>query len=219
MSIERLTERGMSLVELLVGVAVGLTIVAACTATLVTQVRETRRMVLESRQMQELRGAAERLARDLRRAGHRGEAGAGVHVAGAGPIRPNPYAPPLAPMPGEVVSYGYASTKGHADQFGVRLRDATVEWRLGPGNWQGLTDPAAVEVTELTVAPFWQDTSLAPYCANPCPEHDASCPPRQRVMHYAIELQGRLPGTAQALRTFRTTVRVRNDTRVGACAP
>ena len=65
--------RGLTLVELLVGLALALLVAAGGAALLTSQLREHRALVLESRLMQDLRTAADLIARDLRRAGHWGK--------------------------------------------------------------------------------------------------------------------------------------------------
>ena len=66
----RRLERGLSLVELMVGAALGLIVVAAAGSVVAAHQGAARRVQVEARLMQDLRGAAELVARDLRRAGH-----------------------------------------------------------------------------------------------------------------------------------------------------
>ena len=63
--------RGISMVELLVGLAVGLFIAAAGVTLMAGNLRENRALMLESRLMQDLRTASDIITRDLRRAGRR----------------------------------------------------------------------------------------------------------------------------------------------------
>ena len=91
--VSRRGQRGLSLVELLVGLALGLLVVAGGAALLARQhLREHRALLLEARLMQDLRTAADLVARDLRRAGYWGDAGrrrldATAHAGARQPVR------------------------------------------------------------------------------------------------------------------------------------
>ena len=82
----------MSIVELLVGLAIGLFIVATGLTLLTGNLRENRSLLLEARLMQDLRTAADLVSRDLRRAGYWGAAVDGVWSDGASSV------PPIAVM-------------------------------------------------------------------------------------------------------------------------
>ncbi len=84
-------QRGLSLVELMVGIAVGLFIVAGTVTLATSQLSENRRVLLETQVQQDLRAAADIIARDLRRAGRQNDNDALLNVA-----QPLPAAPPAA---------------------------------------------------------------------------------------------------------------------------
>ncbi|MDO9316463.1 MAG: hypothetical protein Q7T97_18165, partial [Burkholderiaceae bacterium] len=90
-----LRQAGVSLVELLIGISLGLFIVGAALSMLVVHLRESRTLIAQSRLMQDLRTATDLIARDLRRAGYWGDAAAGVwprdSAPGAGSVASNPY--------------------------------------------------------------------------------------------------------------------------------
>ena len=69
-------QRGLSLIELMIGITVALFIAAAGGSLLVGQLREHRALALEARLTQDLRTAADLITRDLRRAGYWGNADA-----------------------------------------------------------------------------------------------------------------------------------------------
>ncbi len=219
-------QRGLTLVELLVGAAIALLIAAAAATLFVAQLRESRALVLEARLLQDLRTAADLIARDLRRAGAWGSAADGVWVAGAAGAAANPYLA-LAPdtAASNAVSYRYsrdAVENGAVDdneQFGFRLRNAAVEIQLGAGNWQALTDAGTMQVTGFTVTPQVQTIDLAGFCATPCPSGDAACPPRLQVRSLVVEIAARLVADPRVARSLRHEVRLRNDAPTGACAP
>lgn len=217
--------RGLSIVELLVGVAIGLFIVAAASTLLAGHLRENRRLLLEARLMQDLRTAADVVARDLRRAGHWGGATAGVWAAGDTGVATNPYVA-LAPdaVVSDTVGFRYSrdavenNTVDSNEQFGFRLRNGAVELQLGAGNWQALTDAGTLTVTTFTITPTVQEVPLDRFCAKPCAPGAAACPPRQQVRSLALLIVGRLAVDGSVGRSVRGNVRLRNDPVSGACA-
>jgi prepilin peptidase dependent protein B len=221
----RAAQRGLTIVELLVGAAIGLLVVAAGTTLLTGQLRESRGLLLEARLMQDLRTAADLVSRDLRRAGYWGGATEGVWLAGASSVVVNPYA---AVSPGAAASdaasfrYSRDATENHLvdgnEQFGYRLRAGVIELQLGAGNWQALTDSGTLNVTEFSVTPFTQDISLQGFCATDCPAGSSTCPPRQQVRSLALVISGRGVVDARVTRSIRSEVRLRNDPITGACA-
>src|SRR6185369_348939 len=62
-------QQGLSIVELMVGLAIGLVVVAAALLALTNHLRENRSLLLEARLMQDLQTTTDLIARDLRRAG------------------------------------------------------------------------------------------------------------------------------------------------------
>ena len=215
---------GFTLVELLVGLALGLLVVAAGTLLLAQQLREQRALLVEARLMQDLRTAADLVARDLRRAGHWGDAGAGVWSAAAAP-RANPYAA-LAPAAAasNAASYAYSrdATENNVldanEQFGLRLRNGAIELQLGAGNWQALTDATLLTITALEITPVLEDAiDLGALCPRPCAAGDAACPPRQFVRSVTLRIAARALSDATVSRSLQARVRLRNDALAGAC--
>ena len=68
----------------MVGVAIGLFVVAAASMLVVTQLSDNRRLTLETQVQQDLRASADIITRELRRAGHWGKARDGVWYMGIG---------------------------------------------------------------------------------------------------------------------------------------
>jgi type IV pilus assembly protein PilW len=62
--------RGLSIVELMIGIAIGMFILAGATLVLTTQLGDNRRLLLEAQMQQDMRAAADMIARDIRRAGY-----------------------------------------------------------------------------------------------------------------------------------------------------
>ena len=218
-------QRGLTLVELLVGVAIALLVAAAAATLFVAQLRESRALVLEARLMQDLRTAADLIARDLRRAGAWGGAADGVWTAGSAGAATNPYlalAPDSAASDAVSVRYSRDAIENQVvdtnEQLGFRLRNAAIEIQLGAGNWQALTDPATMQITAFTVTPQVQTLVLGDFCAAPCPAHSTVCPPRLHVRSLAVDITGRLMADPRVIRSLRHDVRLRNDAPDRVCA-
>ena len=88
---KRRHSRGLSLVEMMVGIAVGLFIVAGASLVTVNQISDNRRLTLETQVQQDLRAAADLVARDLRRAGYWGKAQTSMWYEGGPNVVGNPY--------------------------------------------------------------------------------------------------------------------------------
>lgn len=221
----RAKQRGFSLVELMLGLALGLFVVTVATALLASQLRENRSLMLEARLMQDLRTAADLMTRDLRRAGFWGQANAGVWTsASASSPSANPYAVPPADAASDAVGLRYSRDAVENDrvdaneQFGYRLRAGTLELQLGLGNWQALTDPASLTVIDFRVEPTNQDVSLDSSCAVACAAGDSLCPPRLQVRSYAVRLTAQSPLDPRVVRSLHSEVRLRNDVVTGHCS-
>ena len=216
---------GVLLIELMIGITIGLLIAAAAVTFVAGHLNDNRRLLLESRLMQDLRTAADIITRDLRRAGYWASASDGIALAGAGPVSSNPYVAlaPSAAASGSV-SFGYsrdATENGLVDsteQFGFRLRNGALEIQLGAGNWQALTDTGTLLVTAFRVTPTVQQVQLGDACAAACPLGSATCPPRLHVRSLAVEISGRALADAAVVRTVRSSVRLRADSMSGACS-
>lgn len=215
--------RGLSLVELMVGMAVSLIVVGMASTLLTSQLDEQRRLSLGLEVEQDLRAAAELVARDLRRSGYWQDAATQVAWVGEGM---NAYANVSTSGNAHAGTISYASSRDSNnqvdtnDQAGAKLDGGAVKLLIG-GNWQALTDTDRVQVTDFQVRLNNEDVALADYCSAPCPAPTAGnppCPPVQRVRVVTIALTGQSAQDAAIVRSLRTTVRLRNDQIVGACA-
>ncbi len=212
---------GISLVELLVGVAIGLLIIAGGLVFMTGSWLEHRSLLLEGRLMQDLRTAADLIIRDVRRSGYWGASETGVWSPGTSAVASNPY--DLFTATANSLAFRYSRDGVENDlvdtneHFGLRLRSGVIELQLGRGNWQALTDGATVTVTALTVVPTTQWVSLEESCPVACPASASACPPRLAVRDVALEISGHAVADPQVLRTVRSAARLRNDLVVGAC--
>lgn len=222
---------GTSLVELLVGVALGLLLLSGGLGLLHSHLLENRRLIVEARLMTELRAAVDAIARDLRRAGHWANAGAAVRRPDDAEVttpNANPYGslwPDDGGQPVDPLSLTYSRDGVENDRvdstehFGFRLRGQGIDFQLGQGNWQALTDPATVRITRLSLTPHHRDIELPDACDTACtPQAARACAPRVRVREVDVAVEGRSSLDARVTRAVQTTVRLRNDALMDACA-
>ena len=223
-------QRGLSIVELLIAMAIGLFLSAVGTTLLVSQLHESKSLLVEARLMQDLRTAADLIARDLRRAGYWGAAATGVwtrdETSGGAQVVSNPYTDfsPDTSTSTDAVTFRYSrdARENNAvdanEQFGFRLRRNVIELQLGSGNWQALTDANTISISAFSVTPSLQEIPLTNLCALACPTGSGHCPPRQLVRSLAVSITGRSTTNATVVRNVRIAVRVRNDALSGSCA-
>ena len=219
-------QHGLSLAELMVGLALGLFVSAVALAAIVQQARDTRRLLLEDRLDQDLHITAHLMARHLRRAGY------WAHAARDGVWRPGtpPAANPhgVTEGPADALRFTYSSPGGTTadepavashERFGFRLRQNILDIELGSGRWQPLTDPSRLHVTALRIEPRVQDRLFGAVCAHPCASDDPACPPRARTLGFDMAIDATLPQPGSPVRRAAGHVRLRNDQLVGACPP
>jgi len=204
------------MVELLVGLAVGLFIVVGATKLFADYLVDSRRLLVETRINQDLRAAADIVARDLRRSSYWQNALAGV----AYPAASNPFrlVTPVGSASAATVTYSFdnPSTPG-APQLGFRLNGNVVEMQLGGGNWQALTDPRTVQVTQFSIQPVHREVPIGSYCTPACTASSPGCP-SVVVRQFQIVLRGNAPSpNTQVVRELNESVRLRNDEITGAC--
>ena len=216
---------GLSLVELLIGIALGLLIAAAAASALTGNLREGRALLLESRLMHDLRTAADLISRGVRRAGYWAAADEGIWTPGVTTVLPNPYAI-VVPGTGasDSVTYSYSRDALENDrvdaneQFGFRLRSGSIEMLLGASNWQAMTDAGTLVVTAFSVTPQVQEIALGATCPNDCAAGSLVCPPRTAIRSLSIQISARSVADPNVVRSVRSNVRLRNDLVSGSCA-
>ncbi|MEJ6004145.1 hypothetical protein WG899_01180 [Paucibacter sp. AS339] len=232
--------RGISLVELMVGITVGMIVVAGASLMMSSQLAEHRRLLLESQVQQDLRAAADLMLRDLRRSGSWAVPMRGVWspaATDAAPI-PNAYAEPtLTQLPGSsMLEYSYSRHQDRlypnapppvspednlvtpsTERFGFKLDGGVLKFRLGDA-YQPLTDPNTLRVTAFNVQMNEQSLSLLDFCSKPCDAGNANCPPRQVLRRVDISVTAQAVHDPVVVRTIRLSSRIRNDQIIGACA-
>lgn len=204
------SQRGLSLVELMVGIALGLFIVAGATMVVSTQLGDNRRLLLETQVNQDLRAAADIVTRELRRAGYWPLADQSVWTPTSNPQQ-SPYLD-IAPTAGvsSQVDYRYRRDSGEDGPFGFKLEAQTLKSRFGAAGWQELTDPKTLRVTAFSVEPRNGPAIPLP-CPNLCPDGTDDCWPTLTVREFVIDIAGEAVADPAVQRTLRTVVRLRND--------
>lgn len=213
----------------MVGIAVGMFVVAAAAIMASGQLTENRRLLLETQLQQDLRAAADVVARDLRRAGFWIVARNGVPAPGGSSITPNPYQAVSLPS-GSEVRYSYFRGSGAA-QFGFMLASngvlracqadftAPCDSALRPGSWQDLTDGNTVEITNFSIATTRafpralsaNGDALQIPCPSLCANGTTSCWPTVQVRELVVSISGRSRSDSAVTRTLEVSVRLRND--------
>lgn len=218
------------MVELLVGIAIGLLIVAGASMLTATQLGENRRMLVEMQLQQDLRAAVEVITRQLRRAGAVAQPMSYIwtkDLAGvdAGIIDD------MAPTSGSSTEVTFRYVRGPSGQLGFRLQGSRIQTRLvlTPGSWQDLTDVNTMEVLAFAItanhAVEPSQTGAAPQrmpCPSLCADGTTNCWPTVRVREYTVSVTGRSKADQAVVRTLASAVRVRNDELIpvgGAVCP
>jgi Tfp pilus assembly protein PilW len=237
----RPAQAGLSIVELLVGVAIGLVVVAAAALMVSGQLFENRRLLIETQLQQDLRATADIITRDIRRVGALPEEristtpgildtiyadGAAVttqvarnlHYLGAGSAKI--FAVSGGAGANQIIVPYTTSDRQSSDvvinPYGFRLTGTTIQSRL-PGSvaqWQDLTDPRVMQVTSLTIT----RTGPASVAAEviPCPKlcspgNDTACWPRVRVHEVTVAIEANATADPNIRRVIRSQVRLRNE--------
>lgn len=223
---------GMTLLEVLVGLAIGLFVAAAATALLRQFLFDNRQLLLRMRLEQQMQAVADVAVHELRRAGHWEKAQLGV-ADNFSLASPNPYAAlgDVQPQrPSDGLRFSWSGGGAEADPSGVSQAEATglrlVEGQvkhLKGGNWQPLTDAALMTVTAFEVTLEQRALDLERHCERPRPQGSCAtgagriCPPRllQRSLDVRLEaFATREPTLTHAL---STRAQLRNDVVEGEC--
>lgn len=180
---------GVSLVELMVGMAAGLLVVALALVAMAQHLHENRRLLAQTRLLQDLRTVSDLILRDLRRAG------------------------PIA-VDDEGVRFTRAAG---GEELAYRLRTGVLEMRIGDGAWQAMTDVDTLRISSFEVDPTVHDTPLAAFCSRTCPPDSTGCPPRQQSRSLALRIEATAPQEPGLSRRLTSTLRLRHDLLLGAC--
>ncbi len=211
----------MSLVELMVGITIGLFIVAAATLLAGNQLSDNRRLLLETQLQQDMRVSMDIMTRHIRRAGTRKLNESLTLLAGQNgdPGRFDPeYTGSDINAAGDQITFDYFLDATNDTRlrdnplknWGFKLSDGRVMTNLGEAGWQELTDRSTVKVTALKFAPV-TNVSEAVACPKLCPDGSTDCWPRSAVRAYVITLQAESASDPLVKRRMQAVARVRNN--------
>lgn len=240
----RIAARGLSIVELMIGITISLFILAGATMVLTSQLGDNRRLLLEAQVQQDLRAAADMISRDIRRAGYWGQAYRGICPPSLTPCAPmaNPYmamnpqsAAALAPATtvvydrstdeedGRVIGTDDNAVDGAANRprervgFRWNADNRTIDYLVGAGNWQALTDAAVLQVTQFDMVINTRDL-VVPCGAGPCPVLGPDgCPLFLRSRDVTFTIVANAVHDANVRRSLRDNVRLRNSLPTEVC--
>ncbi|MDP1534074.1 MAG: prepilin-type N-terminal cleavage/methylation domain-containing protein [Rubrivivax sp.] len=207
-----LRQRGLSLVEMMVGVAVGLFVVAAAAMLVATQLSDNRRLLLETQVQQDLRASLDIVTRELRRAGALTAEVAQVGLASGGAGGQTNAFGAVTPTDANAseTGFSYMRMAGEEGPYGFKLEGGAIKTRLGGAGWQELTDPNTLRITEFTVTAQNAAPIQLP-CPRLCADGGTGCWPTVVVREFVVQVTGQAVGDAAVRRSLRSTVRLRND--------
>lgn len=207
----RSRQHGVSLIELMVSLGLGLVLLLGMTSFLTTSLKSNTSTMKAARLDQELRAIMLLISRDLRRTGYWGNASSGVGVGSA--AYSNPFGTVNTATAGCIL-YSYDrngdGSQGSDEKYGVLLSSGTVMLRSGgstynctPGannTWEALSDSNVTSITTLTFSlastPYYQSGSSGPNVLS-------------RTV--TITLAGQLKNDSSVKQTLTETVKLEND--------
>ncbi|MDT7836351.1 PilW family protein [Aquabacterium sp. OR-4] len=221
-------QRGVSLVELMVGVTIGLFILAAATLVVTSQLGDNRRMLLDAQLQQDMRATVDIAMRDIRRAGYWGRAWGSVWSDSVAEALGNPYSTVSASRSesaGDSIEYDRSTDEDVAAQRGtdnntvdsnerVGFRHnptaGTVEMRIGEDNWQTLTDATVMKVTQFDIV--YTSRAVPLPCGTQCQRGPVrNCPMDLMVRDASVVISAEARHDSSVKRSARSDVRLRND--------
>ena len=208
--------RGLSLVELMVGITIGLFIVAAAVTLTSNQLVDNRRLLLELQIQQDLRATMDIMTRQLRRAGTNTLAAqARVADNGQGGLKPTilDAAVTTAGAGSSETNFRFYRDAAEQGPFGFRLDtvNGVVITNVGGNNFQELTDRSTMRVTALTFNAQPIVSARLP-CPTLCPGPDPmGCWPEMVIQLVEINIEAEARSDPRIRRTLSSYVRVRND--------
>ena len=217
-------QRGMSIVEMLVAVAIGMFVMAGTISLFVTNLGSMRRLGTEARVNQDMRTAIELITRDLRRAGYWANSVSGTKATGINNVTTgNAYVGVTAAA--SQINYSFARDNNDVldpnEQFGFRLNGGVIEMQTDGASWQAITNSDVLTISSFAITPVTSALPVGDICMKTCaagavsPE-GTNCP-TLTVREYNLLLRGRSTADSKVTRELRSSVRLRNDQFAGAC--
>jgi type IV pilus assembly protein PilW len=207
-------QRGLSVVEMMVGIAVGLFIVAAASMLVSSQLTSNRRLLLDTQLQQDLRATADIVARELRRAGAQSDLQAqqSIWYPGTTGVSTNTWSANVTPSTGSPSQTDFQYQRAATvlqNRFVLNTSTHVISTLIG-GNLQDLTDGNVLKVTGFTVTPQ-NGAAIQIPCPNDCPGGGNACWPTVTVREFVVVIDGESLTDASIQRSVRMHVRLRND--------
>jgi prepilin peptidase dependent protein B len=221
----RRRQRGLSLIELMIGTTIGLFVVAGTVSLYATNAASSHRLLAEARLNQDLRAAMDLVSRDLRRSGYWGNSIKGTTITGSGTATTaNPYRGVSSTdddVSGEVAyQFSRDATEDDAladnEQFGFQLQGGILKMQTEKEGLADMTDINQVTVTNFSITTVPTDIALGSLCTVVCAVGTPNCP-TMTVRHFTISLTGKSVTDPSVERTLKASVRPRNDQLEGQC--
>ena len=208
-------QRGMSLVELMVGITVGLFVVAAATTLMANQLSDNRRLLVEMQIQQDLRASMDIITRQIRRAGALttgfAEVGLATSTGAGGAKSVYTTVTPTAVAPtADDVRFVYYRNAAEDGPYGFKLETNIIKTLAAEAGWQELTDANVMKVTAFTVTPVQVASTTLP-CPKLCSDETASCWPQLVVRDYTVSITAEARNDPTVRRSMSSKVRLRND--------
>lgn len=206
--------RGLSLIELMVSLTIGLAVLSGVLGMLTSSVRANADSVKAIRLNQEMRAAMDLMARDIRRAGYRKNFG---DFIGSGQSFDNTL---RVLDDGARVQLQYdenddKTLSADTESFGFKLDAGALKYtrnaEAGTPDWQAITDPNVTTFTALSFC-FWPSASAQ--CLTQVPgDAKFTLTGSAQVSVYAVRItmNAQIKNDAATTRRLTETIRVRND--------
>lgn len=211
----RRRQAGLSIVELMVGVAIGLVITAAAALLMSGQLVENRRLLTETQVQQDLRAAADIMAREMRRVGASGEVASlgSIWYPGSPQVLRNDMANTFTVSSTQVDYNYFPGSSALPGPFKYQQQGALLRAQLSANSgWQELTDANVMRITSFTPT-ITTDSSAAVVlpCPKLCADGTTGCWPRFQVRKATITIEAEALRDSTVKRAISSTVRLRND--------
>jgi type II secretory pathway component PulJ len=211
--------RGLSLVELMVGITIGLIVVAGATLLTASQLSENRRLLQETQVQQDLRAAADIIAREVRRGGYNAFAHDLMWSPDNPAVQPvvNPFRGLVLNNGAEVVAYKYNRDLIPLES-GYQWTSAggVIRHRTNTAPAQELTDRTTLRITAFSVTPVVPSVTRQLACPNLCPDGTQNCWPTLTLTYADVTISGEPINNPQLNRTVISRLRLRNEGMVFA---
>jgi prepilin peptidase dependent protein B len=218
-------QRGISLTELMIGLTIGLIVMAGIIGLFSGHLRSNNDLLRTTRLNNELRGAMDLIVRDLRRASYWGDSVAGVWYPNIPVLLSNPFFT-VDTATAEEVTYRYDldsnGVVGDNETYRIHRNatDGTIEMLSLDTSGAvtattPITDADLTDITALTFTPV--DRTATTTCLLAGAGAVSPTPPVIHIRQITVTLTGQLRSDATVSRTLTESVRLRNDWIEGSC--